>query len=198
VPAGAVGAFWELFRRRSADLQREASADGAAYRDLLAALQAIDRGLFLELAAAPGACELTVTADGKQSLFPLARQVVAAAPRVPGWTIRALKPKLGFPATVRWGRVTVRIAEIVFDPLERAGSRALGLRFLIPGLEEADIEGAHNAILRALDHGLGEERLAEAIAHTEVRPLPADVAAGDYIPLSELEMFIQWRDSKRT
>jgi hypothetical protein len=197
VTSGAVAAFWELFRRRAADLERAASDDSAVHEALLEALHAIDPGLYLELAVDPGASELIVTADGERSLFGLAREVVAAAPRVQGWTVHALKPKLGLPVTVRWERVTLRTAEIVFEPLERKGSPELGLRILVPGLEERDIDDAHNAILRALDHGLGEEKLAEAVAYTEVRSLPADVAAGDFIPLSELEMFIQWRASKR-
>jgi hypothetical protein len=196
VDAGAVAAFWELFRRNAAGLARAASAESAAYQVLLDGLQRIDPGLFLEFAIAPGASELIVTADGERSLFPLARAVAGAAPRVDGWTVRALKPKLGFPATVRWEGVRLRIAEIVFDPLQREGSRALGLRILVPGLEERDIDDAHNAILRAIDHGLGEEKHAEAIAHTEIRPLPTDVAAGDYIPLQELEMYLDWQASK--
>ena len=197
VASGAVTAFWELFRRHAASMERAASADSAAYRALLDGLHAIDSGLFLEFAVERGASELIVTADGERLLFPLAHEVVAAAPRVEGWTIRALKPKLGFPVTVRWESLTLRTAEIVFDPLERARSPELGLRIFVPGLEEKDIDDAHNAILRAMDHGLGEEKLANAVAHTEVRPLPADVAAGDFIPLTELEMFIQWRDSTR-
>jgi hypothetical protein len=194
----AIAGFWQVFRREAAILARTASADSAAHRILLEALHAIDPGLFLEFAIEPGASELIVTADGTQSLFPLAREVVAAAPRVEGWTVRALKPKLGFPVTVRWENVTLRTPEIVFDPLERAGAQELGLRILVPGLEEKDIDDAHNAILRAMDHGLGEEQLANAVAYTEVRPLPADAAAGDFIPLTELEMFIQWRNSKRS
>jgi hypothetical protein len=196
-PARAVAAFWDLFTRTAADVARAPSPDGAPVRRLLEALHAIDRGLFLEVAGVPGASELIVTAEGKAWRFALARAVAAAAPRVNGWSIRALRPKRGFPASTRWGRVTLRTTEIVFDPLERPGTPALGLRILVPGIDEVDIDDAHAAILCALDHGLGEEQLATEVAHTEVRPLPADVSAGDYIPLTELEMFIQWRQNKR-
>jgi len=197
VSPAAVAAFWDLFTRTAADVARAPSRDGAPVRRLLEALHAIDRGLFLEVGGAPGASELVITADGKAWRFPLARAVAAAAPRVHGWSIRALRPKRGFPASTRWGHVTLRTTEIVFDPLERPGTPALGLRILVPGIEEVDIDDAHVAILRALDHGLGEEKLAIEVAHTEVRPLPADVPAADYIPLTELEMFIQWRQNKR-
>ena len=52
-------------------------------------------------------------------------------------------------------------------------------------------------MLRALDHGLGEEKFADAVQFTEVRPLPPGAAATDYIPLRNLEKFIEWRDSRR-
>jgi hypothetical protein len=85
---------------------------------------------------------------------------------------------------------------VVFDPLERDGSD-LGLRIFVPGIEGKDVEDAHNAVLRALDHGLGEEKFADKVQFTEVRTLPPDAAATDYIPLRDLEKFIEWRDSRR-
>ena len=103
--------------------------------------------------------------------------MVAAAPAIDKWTVRALKPKLGFPKTASWDALVLPIDGIVFDPLE-SGSE-LGLRMFVPGLEASDVDDAHNALLRALDHGLGEERLADAVQFTEVRPLPADAAASE-------------------
>jgi len=192
----AISAFWSLFRERARDLAVAGAADCAVYDQLLEQLQKVAPGLYLEFCSDPHECELIVTAEGNRDLFPIARAIVAAAPAIEGWTIRALKPKIGFPKTTRWEGFTLRIDDIVFDPLELDGSD-LGLRIFVPGIEAKDVENAHNAVLRALDHGLGEEKFAETVQSTEVRPLPADAAATDYIPLHDLEKFIEWRDGRR-
>jgi hypothetical protein len=196
-PDDEIRAFWPLFRATASDLAASESADSAAYDLLLAGLQKVDAGLSLEFSAPDqGACELIVTADGDPDLFPIARAVVAAAPEVEGWTIRALKPRLGLPETARWGDLTVNIDTMVFEPLENDESQ-LGLRIFVPGLDPEDADAAHNAVLRALDHALGEERFAVSVHHTEVVPLPVDASADDYIPISDLENFIEWRERRR-
>ena len=189
-------AFWALFRHRAMDLARSKSADDPVYDELLEKLQEVEPGLYLEFSAGQSPCELIVTADGNQELFPVARVAVGQAPRVDGWTIQALKPRLGIPKTVTWNRVTVRIDELVFETLQGDDS-SLGLRIFVPGLEPADVDAAHNALLRALDHALGEERLAMSVQGTEVLPMPANFNPEAHIPLRDLEQFMDWRDRRR-
>jgi hypothetical protein len=193
--AEPTAAFWSLFAKRADALTRISTADDPVYDELLAQLQAIDAGLFFEFSAVPGSSELIITAEGDGSLFPLVDAVVAAAPRIDGWRFFALKPKLGFPESVVWEGYEVKIADVVFDPLSADESDDLGLRLLVPGLADGDIDKAHNGLLRAIDHGLGERAFAEAVQHTEVAPLeePADV----YIALTDLESFIEWRRKRR-
>ncbi len=167
-----IAEFWNLFQQCAVDLAVCKSADSPVYDALLEKLQRIDPGLYLEFSAGPGACELIIRAEGNRALFSLVLEVVAAAPVIDGWTILALKPQLGCPKTTQWEGLTLLLADIVFDPLEEDGSSELGLRLFVPGLEEKDIDDAHNALLRALDHILGEERFAEAVRFTEVLPLP--------------------------
>jgi hypothetical protein len=193
----AIAEFWRSFQDCEAALASAESADHAAHDMLLGKLHAIHPGLYLEFCLDPGECELIVTADGNRALFPLVRAIVDGAPAIAGWKTRSLKPKFGFPSTVSWDDLTIVTDHVVFDPLEREGSDELGLRIFVPGLKKSEADKAHNAILRALDHGLGEEKLAEAVRYTEVLPLPHDVAATDFIPLVELENFIRWRDEKR-
>jgi hypothetical protein len=96
-----IAKFWNLFRRRAADLAASRSTNSPAYNALLDHLHRIDPGLYIEFCVNPGACEMIVTADGDRSLFSLARAVVAAAPVIDGWTIRALKPQIGCPVTTQ-------------------------------------------------------------------------------------------------
>jgi hypothetical protein len=192
-----IAEFWNLFRRRAVDLTASVSTDSPAYNALLDHLHRIDPGLYLEFCANPGACEMIVTADGDRSLFSLARAVVAAAPVIDGWTIRALKPQIGCPETTQCEGLTLRLADITFDPLEFEGSSELGLRIYVPGIEEKDIDAAHNALLRALDHTLGEEKFAESVQYTEVLPLPENAAREQFIHISDLDAFIRWRQGRR-
>jgi hypothetical protein len=100
-----------------------------------------------------------------------------------------------FPESTEWEGVRVDLADVVFDPLSEHESEDLGLKLLVPRLKVHEVEQAHNAPLRALDHGLGERQFAECVRYTEVAPLvePPD----DYIPLLELEGFIRWRNEWR-
>lgn len=191
-----IAEFWRRFARVQAELWTLTSADHPVYDALLEQLQVIHEGLYLEFSTGPGEPELIVTAEGDSSLFPLVESIVAAAPEMPGWRILALKPKTGFPATTCWEGLTITLADVVFCPLERPGTDDLGLRMLVPGIGPDESESAHNALLRALDHGLGERAFADAVHHTEVLPLPDGASADELIALVHLEEYIRSRQRR--
>jgi hypothetical protein len=189
-----VSEFWSSFQNNSEALSQIATADAPVYDELLKMLQQIDAGLYFEFSVQPEQCELVITADGDQNLFACVNDIVAAAPNVKGWKIFALKPKYGFPKTVEWEKFKIDIADIVFDPLD-SGEQKLGLRIFVPGLNQEDSDNAHNALLRAIDHGLGEREFAETIQYTEVVPLEGP--SSGYIPLNDLDQYIQWHKKQR-
>jgi hypothetical protein len=63
--------------------------------------------------------------------------------------------------------------------------------------ESGELQDAHNAILRAIDSGLGEERHATSIHHTEVLALPEGADTSELIALTKLDAFIEWRAKRR-
>lgn len=193
----AISEFWRAFQDNERALAAVSSADEPAYDLLLDRLHRVHPDLYFELCSNPGINELIITAEGDRRLFSLVDSLVASAPDVAGWSVISLKPKLGFPLEVTWNGFTVAIADVLFEPLEREGSEDLGIRIYVPGVTPEFTEAAHNALLPALDHGLGERQFAEAIQHTEVRPLPSGGAADRYLPLAELDDYIQWRKIKR-
>jgi hypothetical protein len=194
VATDAIGDFWKAFAQWQTSLAAAESADCPAYDELLACLHRVDQRLWIEFSANAQPHELIITADGNREAFPTARAVVDAAPPIEGWKILALKPKLGFPTTARWEGYTLQVNEAFFEPLERNDSDALGLRVLVPKLEAQDAADAHSAVIRALDHGLGEQGFAEEIEHVEVQPLPDDKTGRAFIALVDLETFLQWRN----
>jgi len=190
----AIENFWSSFQRNAQALSQVDSADDPVYDDLLEKLQKIDGGLYFEFSVQPEQCELIITAEGDLDRFDCVEDIVSVAPAVEGWKVFALKPKLGFPETVMWEGFKTKIADVFFDPLD-SDEGELGLRLLVKGLKEEDVDDAHNGLLRAIDHGLGEREFAESIQHTEVAALEGPES--DYIPLTDLENFIQWRKRKR-
>jgi hypothetical protein len=62
-------------------LARVESADDPVYNELLDKLQEIEPGLCLEFSAGRSPCELIVSADGNQELFPVARVAVGRRER---------------------------------------------------------------------------------------------------------------------
>ena len=192
-----VLAFWDLFRRRANDLAAATSADNPTYDELLAQLHRIDPGLSLEFSPRHGMAELIVTAQGDRSLFEKARAVAAHAPSISGWSIRALKPKLGFPESVRWHGLTIHVADLRFLPLRRAGADDLGIRVLVPDIAAEDVNDARNAVVRAIDYGLGEERFATSIAYLDVRPLADDDRREELLRLEELDEYLQFLERQR-
>ena len=187
--------FWTLFSLRADALARIGSAEDPVYDEVLAKLQEINDGLFFEFSTRGSASEIIITAEGEKALFGLVDDIVAAAPRVRGWSYVALKPKVGLARSITWEGHTIDCAEVVFEPLEDEKTGEFGIRLLVPDLSDDRSESAHNGLLRVLDHALGERRFADEIRFTEVAALDED--AEDYIPLADLDRFIDWRKDQR-
>jgi hypothetical protein len=195
-PATRIESFWELFRELAPELAVSESADTPVYDSLLERLQEIDPGLFIELDAGSGPREVTITADGDRSLFPLVREIVAAAPAIEGWTFRALKAAVGCPEVGRWENVTVRGEDVYFDAYENELGE-VDLDIFIPGVGEDDAEGAHNLVLRMMDLTVGEEALAEGIHGTQLRMVEPGESMEERFTLADLPEFLEARARER-
>jgi len=190
----AIRRFWESFRRLEARLVEEGHDLGVAYDMLLEDVQKIEPGLFLEICPEGEPKEFIVTAEGKKELFPIVEEIVRAAPKMDGWKFLALKPRLGFPVKIQWEAVEVRIKDVTFKPIPHP-DHTLSLELFVKDLRPEDAEDAHNALLRALDHGLGERAFAEQIQGTQVAPTPGWLRAAGLIPLTELEGYLRKRST---
>jgi hypothetical protein len=155
-------------------------------------LQKIHPELYFEFSLSPGTNELIITADGNAALFPIVQEIVQAAPEIEGWQVFALKPKLGFPETTRWEAVTIRIADVRFQPIHDDNGD-LELLLYVPHLETGRENDAHNALLRAMDHGVGERRFAENVQYTAVRSLDTLDENEQSFPLTYLDEYLSER-----
>lgn len=189
----AIREFWDYFLLRKADMERFKNVNDPVYDDVLRVLQRIHSGLWFEFCATPGENELVISADGKKELFPLVEEVVQAAPETDDWEIVALKPKRGFPITTEWKGSIVKIGDVLVVPVFKQTGE-MGLKMYVPMLDASNSEDLHNALLRALDVGLGERRFAEAIEATWVHPL-ADAPPRAF-PLPDLDDYLERRTMK--
>jgi len=190
----AIQDFWTTFNQRADALAKLESAEDPVYDEILAKLHAINDALFFEFSTQGRKAEFIITAEGDKSLFGLVDDIVAAAPKAKGWSFIALKPKVGFARSITWEGHVIDCASVLFEPLEDE-SGGFGIRMLIPDLPDDKQDSAHNGMLRVLDHALGERRFADEIKFTEVTALDGD--AEDYIPLSALDRFIDWRKQQQ-
>lgn len=194
----AIDEFWRVFKLNEHELAEVSSAESHVYQRILESLQQIHPKLFFEFHAEPGASEIIITADGDRKLFPLVETIVGGAPRIDGWTVFALKPRLGMPARVAWEGTRVSIADVVFEPLVSETSPQVAIRMFVPGISSDEVDDAHNALLRALDHALGERTFAEEVAFTEVFPLAENADTSRYLPLSEVIAYADGRKNRRS
>ena len=189
----AIAAFWRDFQVQKSNLETLETANDPAYDQVLASLQRLDPHLYFEFCSTPGINEFIITAEGKKRLFPLVEEIVGIAPDIPDWKIVALKPKRGFPVTARWEQTEIEINEVLVAPVFRENGE-MGLKLYAPNLTKSNKGDIHNALLRALDSGLGEKRFAESIAATWVYPV-AD-APRHAFQLVQLDTYIGRRNNE--
>lgn len=187
----AIAKFWSDFQNLKSSLEHTESVNGSPCDEMLTALQKLDSNLYFEFSSSPGEHEFIITAEGDKSLFPLVDEIICEAPEIPNWALFALKPKRGFPKIARWEGTEVKIGDVLVVPVFRETGE-MGLELYVPDLNKSNEGDIHNALLRALDAGLGERRFAESVESTWI--CPAAEAPEHAFKLSELEEWIDQGD----
>lgn len=177
--------FWQAFTDHHVAFETMESPDDPDYVQVLERLQELSPDIYFEFMTSEEGNEFVITADGECSLFPLVEEIVASAPKLENWNFFALKPQFGFPEVTEWEGVKIRIANVRCILLECVDTDELGLRLIVRHIDPAKEESLHNALLRAIDHGLGERRFAECIDFTEL--VNTADAGGESFPLAKLD-----------
>jgi hypothetical protein len=163
-------------------------------------LHAVSDGLYFEIGGKPeGPYEVVITAGGDPQYFPTVRELIAAAPVIPGWEFIAFKPANNFQYHLKYQDLSLNPSEMWFLPLcSKQEPSFLGIRVAIPGYDESEKDNYLNACWLALDSGLGEVQTAEEIHHLEVCGVPENPEGEGFIELPELGDYIEWRKRKIT
>jgi hypothetical protein len=185
-------AFWTWFAENEARIRQIRTAGVPLIRLVHAKLREIAPKLTIELSADDNPKELIISASGDRSLFPLVREVVSRAPKLPGWRFIALKPPRGFPQQTRFGESVHRPAEMWFIPLRKEGAPSfLGLRIGYPWYGSTHAKVERNGVYEVLEAALGEETLSGEVQYVEVAPLPDNPEDAGWGRLHELPMFLR-------
>lgn len=184
-PSPAIGAFWRAFSDAQASLQ------DLPLRERVGAANAlIDQhleGLALEMSGddADAVVDLIVTAHGSIERFPLLAQVVAAAPALPHYRVRAFRERTTQPDfPIGMEGFELATSEVLVALEQDGGQAALEIRF---GREiPSDYQDhARNMAFIMLDHVLGEYDFAVKVGAVDFVGEPGDTHT-PWVPLSQL------------
>lgn len=191
-----IAELWEWVSEQSAELL---TADGQTLADEVEQrIRAIDSRLGVEVSAPSDSDdqprELIITAWSEPSAFQSAREIIAAAPQLPGWRFIALKPPRGFAFAINIDGLHVDASELAFDPLSaEENPKLLGIRLYVPSATDDNDERLNRALPLILETGIGEEAAAQ-IDHTDfVAGPPQDDKA---LPIEQLLPYVQWHRRK--
>ncbi len=139
-PSPAHVRFWNWFKDNGDRLAEivcgpDRDAREEAMNELSAAAREAEDGLVLEMAAADegGIRTLVVSADGKHQLVDAVKDFVAAAPRVPGWSVVAFRSRddvSSFEIALADQRLSAADVWFVVRPSENGLSVTLSVRGL--------------------------------------------------------------------
>ena len=184
-PSPAIGAFWRAFSDAQASLQAQPLRERVGAANAL-----IDQhleGLALEMSGddADAVVDLIVTAHGSIERFPLLAQVVAAAPALPHYRVRAFRARTTQPDfPIGMEGFELATSEVLVALEQDGGQAALEIRF---GREiPSDYQDhARNMAFIMLDHVLGEYDFAVKVGAVDFVGEPGDTHT-PWVPLSQL------------
>jgi hypothetical protein len=188
-----IAGFWNWFSQ-NADQIRTAGAehvrDGIA-PELGERLKECHPRLVWEIAADSDVWELCISADGDRDAFPAVKEVVEAAPTIPGWAIRAFRQRGKLDVSLEFAGHKLTYDDIWFTA-DRVG-KGLSVTLWIKGLTKETDQILRQAALILLDNALGEYDAVVHIAELNRGPLPKNPETRPGLhPLSQLPEMVDF------
>jgi hypothetical protein len=134
---------------------------------------------------ASGENEFAVSADGNLKVAPIVRRLVAAAPKIPGWSIVAFRQKDDRAPAAQYGGEQVSRRDLLLGNEIYVKDGQIGLTLYIQGLEKNNYDGKVGAAVLLLDSVVGEELAMTKIGSLEYRPWSE--RKGSELHIDELE-----------
>ena len=131
------------------------------------------------------------------SLRTSSSQLVSSAPSLPDWTVVPFKQPMGVDFSINHQGLEIDPSSMYFRPMTSASDpEALGIRVTLPGYDKNDRERMLDLTYLVLDTVLGEVSFANDIQYVDVCAPPEDPEQSQFIPLSRLAEFIDWKKNR--
>lgn len=180
-------AFWKWVAANVEGLKAVKTGHEPVTAQLSEQLEFVEPGLVFELGVGPESFELIISADGKKELFPAVKRLVAAAPKLPGTTVIAFRPRKdieAFSMELGDGKISGRDLWFVASPdLERKG--LVAVEVFVEGMKSEDDDARKNAAFMLLEAAVGEFDLETKVGLIDIKQAPPKLEA-PLKPLKEL------------
>jgi hypothetical protein len=188
-----ISKFWNWFQTNQQLLSSTENPGDKAHVELGENLKSIEEGLTFEIGKATDEKrEIAVSADGIPELFPLVKQVVAAAPKMEKWQVVAFRQRVpaaalkelairGGPAGGGGEQIDLA-AKDMRGSISRAGDKANVAVFM---KNYTGKEGQQNMVLVMLQQALGEYDLVTKVGDIRFASIEEDDKKNS-VPFEEL------------
>jgi hypothetical protein len=189
VPASHA-AFWAWVSQHLDELKAIKTGQEPAAFQLKAQLAQVNPQLVYELGVKKQPFEVIISADGNQALFPLVKELVAAAPKLDGATAIAFRPRKPATTSIESEYGMLSGTDLSFEPQgdeERPGLIALVVH--VKGLTPANRDGYEKMAFTLIEAVVGEydmETRIGGLAFVAATQSPAPGAK----PLADLPAFV--------
>lgn len=196
--------FWTWFDKNNTNFLFLNTVDGQEKERLLDDFIEILHGycdkLFFEIGGHPDEDqELIITAGGNIDHFEKVEELINQAPKIKDWKFIAFKPPMGFGFTIEYREIKLDPDSIWFLPLKsKFHPNDLGLRVGLPDFDEEREKDFLNGTYLVIENGLGEKRSVLDIQYIEVDQVPDNPEEEDYMKLTELTEYIDWRKKNKS
>jgi hypothetical protein len=200
-PIKSYADFWTWFQQHAQHFHRVVKDHKDVEKDFLdklsSKLTALKDGYFyLTGMCDPTTVELILTADGNPRNIAFVEELVAAAPKIPGWRITALKPPSDIADTnIQMGDYQFTRDNISFYANELPEyPDEIDITIVHNDLTEENKKELFHGIYIFLDNYLGELDFLNNIDNLTV--IGRDEASRELIPIEKLKDFLSWRQKE--
>jgi hypothetical protein len=162
--------FWRWFAAYSTDAAQIKTGHEPIAGEIARQLSAIKIGLTWQIGISDdGPHEFIISADGDKQLFPAVKELVNAAPLIPGWTIIAFRPRVGPVPAIELNGREFAARDIHFKA--KLDDRLVHLDIYMRGYDVSISSEFDMAAFIFLDSLLGEHDVETYIGAIALHPL---------------------------
>jgi len=193
--------FWTWFKKNEKDFFKVVKTHGDFEKDFFNKLspklaELKDGYFFLTGMINDTTAELVLTADGNIKNIVFVEELVAAAPKIEGWTVTALKSPLAIEnVNINMGNYQFNRENLKFYYTEHTNfPDEIDVTIVHDNVNEQNSKAITNGVYIFLDNYLGELNFATTIDRLKI--VGKEQLQKELIPIEKLKDFLIWREKE--